>query len=112
MGIINHKLYELHFWLVSCYMIQHLSNFTEDGYKHLVNLFVNAYDNHWDTPYILKKNQEIVTSLGKITNPIPNKERKREQKHWSMTIEDIYRGGEQKATENIKKWKECVRNEI
>lgn len=108
----NIKLYELHFWLVSCYMIQHPSNFTENGYKNLVSLFVDAYDNNWHAPYILKKNREIMKSLGKLTNPISNKERKREQKHWTMTIEDIYRGGEQNAIENIKKWKECVRKDI
>ena len=106
------KLYELHFWLVSCYMIQHPSNYTEEGYKHLVNLFIDAYDNNWDTPYILKKNREIVKSVGKITNPIPNEERKRELRRWSMTIEDIYLGGEQNAIENINKWKEQIINDL
>jgi len=47
-------------------MIQHPSNFTADGYKQLVNLFINAYDNDWDTPYIFKKNRNIVKSIGKI----------------------------------------------
>src|SRR5699024_2607079 len=70
------KLYELHFWLVSCYMIQHPSNYTEAGYKHLVNLFIDAYDNNRDTLYVLKKNREIVKSVGKITNPVLNEERK------------------------------------
>jgi hypothetical protein len=111
-GFSCYELYELHFWLVSCYMIQHPSNYTEEGYKHLVNLFIDAYDNNWDTPYILKKNREIVKSIGKITNPIPNEERKRELRLWSMTIEDIYLGGEQNAIKNIKKWKERVRNDL
>ena len=96
----------------SCYMIQHPSNYTEEGYKHLVNLFIDAYDNNWGTPYILKKNREIVKSVGKITNPIPNEERKRELRLWSMTIEDIYLGGEQNAIENINKWKEQIRNDL
>nr|WP_288824978.1 DUF5946 family protein [uncultured Clostridium sp.] len=106
------KLYALHFWLVSCYMIQHSSNYTEEGYKLLVNLFIDAYDNDWDTPYILKKNREIIKSVSKITNPISSKERNRELKHWSMTIEDIYLGGEQNAIVNINKWKEKIRNEL
>ncbi|MCX7745268.1 MAG: DUF5946 family protein [Clostridia bacterium] len=106
------ELYALHFWLVSCYMIQHPSKYTGEGYKHLVNLFIDAYDNDWDTPYILKKNREIVKSVGKITNPIPSKERKRELRLWSMTIEDIYSGGEQNAIMNINKWKERIRNEL
>ncbi|AOT69478.1 DUF5946 family protein [Geosporobacter ferrireducens] len=105
-------LYELHFWLVSCYMIQHPSNYTKEGYKHLVKLFIDAYDNKWDTPYILKKNREIVKSVGKITNPIPSKERKRKLRLWSMTIEDIYLGGEKNAIVNINKWKEQMRNEL
>ena len=106
------KLYELHFWLVSCYMIQHPSNFTEEGYTNLVNLFINAFDNDWDTPYILKKNREIVKSLSKITNPLPSIARKRELRLWPMTIEDIYLGREQNAIVNINKWKEQIRNEL
>lgn len=106
------KLYELHFWLVSCYMIQHPSNFTEEGYRHLFNLFIDAYDNDWDTPYILRKNREIVESVDKISNAISNSQRERKLKHWSMTIEDIYLGGEQKAIENINKWKVLLREEI
>lgn len=77
-------------------MIQHPSNFTAEGYKQLVNLFIDAYDNDWDTPYILKKNREIVKSVGKITNPIPSNERQRELRLWPMTIEDIYIRGEKK----------------
>jgi len=106
------KLYEQHFWLVSCYMIQHPSNYTEEGYKLLVKLFIDAYDNDWDTPYILKKNREIVKSVNKITNPVPSNERKRELRLWPMTIEDIYLGGEQNAIVNINKWKEQIRNEL
>lgn len=106
------KLYELHFWLVSSYMIQHPSNYTEEGYKHLVNLFIDAYDNDWDTQYILKKNREIVKAIGKITNPIPSKERMRELKLWPITIEDIYLGGEQNAIVNINKWKDQIRKEL
>lgn len=106
------KLYALHFWLVSCYMLQHPSNFTEEGYKLLVKLFIDAYDNDWDTPYILKKNREMVKSISKISNPVASNDRKRELKHWSMTIEDIYLGEEQNAIANINKWKEVIRNEL
>jgi hypothetical protein len=68
--------------------------------------------NDWDSVYILKKNREIVKSVGKITNPIPNMERKRELRLWTMTIEDIYLGGERNAIDNINKWKEHIRNEL
>jgi hypothetical protein len=94
------------------YNIPDPSNYTEEGYKHLVKLFIDSYDNSWETPYILKKNREMVKSVGKITNSIPNKERKRELRLWSMTIEDIYLGGEQNAISNINKWKERVRNDL
>lgn len=106
------KLYDLHFWLVSCYMIQHPSNYTVEGYKHMIDLFIDAYDNNWDIVYILKKNREIVKNIGKITNPMPNMERKRDLKSWSMTIEDIYLGGEKNAIENIIKWKEQIIKEL
>lgn len=59
-------------------MIQHPSNYTQKGYKYLVKLFIDAYDNDLEISYILKKSREIVKSLSKITNPIPSKERKRE----------------------------------
>ncbi|MGN8646265.1 DUF5946 family protein [Gracilibacillus sp. HCP3S3_G5_1] len=108
----NPNLYALHFWLVSCYMIQHPSNYTVEGYQHLINLFTDAYDNNWDNAYILKKNRERVTDISKITNPLPNKERKRTLRLWSMTIEDIYLGGETNAVENIIKWKEKIRDEL
>lgn len=106
------KLYDLHFWLVSCYMIQHPSNYTKDGYNLMTNLFIGAYDNNWDTGYILKKNRELVSKVGKITNPLPSHKRKREFRNWSMTIEDIYSGGEDNAIDNINKWKETIRKEL
>ena len=106
------KLYALHFWLVSCYMIQHPSNYTIEGYKSLVKLFTDAYDNNWDTAYILRRNREELKNLSKITNPLPSNERNRELRLWPMTIEDIYLGGEKNAIENIIKWKEKIRNEI
>lgn len=62
--------------------------------------------------YILKRNREIVKSVGKITNPTPNAERERELRLWPMTLEDIYVGGEQNAIMNINKWKERIRNEL
>ncbi|WP_010272670.1 DUF5946 family protein [Paenibacillus senegalensis] len=108
----NPELYALHFWLVSCYMIQHPSNFTHEGYQLLVRLFTEAYDNDWDTPYILKKNRELVSHVGKIANSTPNELRKRSLKQWSMTIEDIYLGGEEQAISNILKWRERVRSEV
>lgn len=106
------ELYALHFWLVSCYMIQHPSNYTAAGYKYLVELFIDAYDKGWDTAYILKKNREYAASAGKITNPLPSTERKRQLRQWPMTIEHIYSGGEINAIENIIKWRDTTRNEL
>jgi hypothetical protein len=106
------NLYALHFWLVSCYMIQHPSNFTKDGYKQLVNLFIAAYDGRWKTNYILRKNREMVANAGKITNPSPNQERKSKYRKWSMTIEDIFIGGEEEAIGTINKWKEHIRMDL
>lgn len=71
------ELYALHFWLVSCYMIQHPSNYTEEGYKLMVSLFTEAYDNEWPAQYILRKNRDLNTKIDKITNPLPNDKRKR-----------------------------------
>ncbi|MFD0710820.1 DUF5946 family protein [Paenibacillus sp. GCM10027626] len=106
------ELYALHFWLVSCYMIQHPSNFTEEAYAQLVRLFIEAYDHGWETSYIQKKNRESVINVEKIANPLPNKERRRMYKFWSMTIEDIYLGGEEKAITNLMKWREQMRSEL
>lgn len=93
-------------------MIQHPSNYTEEGYRLTVQLFTEAYDNAWDSAYILKRNRELVNHVGKITNPLPNKERNRKPKFWSMTIEDLYLGGEKNAISNIIKWKEQIRSEL
>ncbi|UVI29041.1 DUF5946 family protein [Paenibacillus spongiae] len=106
------ELYALHFWLVSCYMIQHPSNFTEEGYEKLVHLFKEAYDHGWEPAYILKKNREMTANISKISNPIPNKDRRRQLRKWSMTIEDIYLGGEDQAINNIIKWKNLLRSEL
>ncbi|MGW9123544.1 DUF5946 family protein [Paenibacillus chitinolyticus] len=106
------KLYDLHFWLVSCYMIQHPSNYTEEGYRQLVRLFMDAYDHDWDTAYILKRNRELMKNVDKLTNPLPNKDRQRKLAFWSMTIEDIYLGGEQQAIANIRRWKKQIRHEL
>ncbi|MED1205272.1 DUF5946 family protein [Heyndrickxia acidicola] len=105
-------LYQLHFWLVSCYMIQHPSNFTKDGYQHLLHLFTGAYDHNWETDYILRKNREGILKRGKITNPLPNHKRKRIPRSWSMTIEDVYRGGEKNAITSIQKGRETIRREL
>lgn len=106
------ELYALHFWLVSSYMIQHPSNYTEEGYKLMINLFTEAYDNEWHTDYILRKNRDLVSKIDKITNPLPNNKRKRIFRNWSMTIEDIYLSGEENAMKKIKKWTEQVRKDL
>ena len=106
------ELYALQFWLVSCYMIQHPSNFTEEGYSNLLDLFTDTYDKGWDAPQILRRNREVIKSAGKIANPVPCEERKRAQRHWPMTIEDIYLGGEENAIRNISEWKELIRKEL
>ncbi|GIO66536.1 DUF5946 family protein [Paenibacillus sp. FSL M7-1455] len=106
------EMYALHFWLVSCYMIQHPSNYTEEGYKLLAELFTDAYDHRWSTERILEKNRELVSKAGKITNPLPSRQRKRTSRSWSMTIEDLYRGGEENAIRGILKWRDAVRKDI
>lgn len=75
-------------------------------------LFIEAYDNNCDSAYILKRNREMVKSLGKITSSIPNSERHRGLREWPMTIEDIYLGGEEKAIDSINKWKDQIRSEL
>jgi hypothetical protein len=79
-------------------------------YKHLISLF--AYDNDWEHAYILKMNRERITHLSKMTNPLPNKERKHSLRSWPMTIEGINSGREKNAIENIMKWKEIIREEL
>lgn len=100
------ELYALHFWLVSSYMIQHPSSYTEEGYILIINLFFEAYDNEWPTDYILQNNRNLVSKIDKITTPLPNTNRKHIYRNWSMTIEDIYIGGKENAFRNIKEWKE------
>lgn len=58
----NPKLYELQFWTVSSYMLQHPSNYTKEGYALTKTLFCDAFDYNWETPYILKKNREVTTN--------------------------------------------------
>ncbi|MFS0839221.1 DUF5946 family protein [Paenibacillus sp. 1P03SA] len=106
------ELYALHFWLVSCYMIQHPSRFTEEGYRHLVRLFIDAYDQDWKTAYILKRNRELMKNIRKLTTALPDQDLKRKPALWSLTIEDIYLGGEQHAIANILRWKERLRHEL
>lgn len=106
-------LYALHFWTVSNYMLQHPSNFTREGYQLTKSLFVEAYDNNWETPYILKRNRELTTNKPfKITNPTPLAERMRVLRTWSMTVNDVYAAGEMKAIESIKKWRTAIRAEL
>ncbi|HAS72696.1 MAG TPA: hypothetical protein DCS67_00960 [Clostridiales bacterium UBA8960] len=105
-------LYALHFWLVTCYMIQHPSNYTEEGYAQMIRIFVDAYDNAWDTPHILKVNRERVKLIGKISNPTPSAHRSRKSRKWSMTINDIYLGGEENAIEGLLRWKDTIRREL
>lgn len=106
------ELYALHFWLVSCYMIQHPSNYTDAGYDQLVDLFRDAYDNDWDAATILRENRERIQTVGKITNPLPSEERCRSLRSWTRTINDIYIGGEAMAIDNIKKWRDAIRREL
>lgn len=106
------QLYALHFWLVACYIIQHPSIYTTEAYKHLVDLFKEAYDNQWDTAYILKKSREKIKGINHIATPLKSKKRQRVAKECSFTIGNIYIGGEENAIENIKKWKDSIRNEL
>lgn len=107
----NPKLYALHFWTVSRYMLQHPSNFTKEGCALTKKLFRDACDYNWETPYILKKNREVTTNKTfKIVNPIPVAEKVRVLTKWDMTVNDVYAAGEKNAIEKgasvESKWRE------
>lgn len=107
------RLYALHFWAVSSYMLQHKSHFTREGYVLTQKLFCDAYDHNWETDYILKKNRELTTNKNfKIANPVPFLERERVSKQWTMTMSDIYTDGEKNAIENVLKWRKSIRSEL
>jgi hypothetical protein len=107
------KLYDLHFFTVTNYFLQHPSNYTKEGFEQLKSLFLDAFDYNWDNPYTLKKNRELIKNRNfKITNPTPFLERVRILSKWTMTVSDVYAGGEKNAIENIKKWRECIRTEL
>lgn len=109
----NPGLYALHFWTVSCYMLQHPSHFTEDGYALTRKLFCDAYDLNWETSYILKKNREATTNKTfKITNPVPAAERVRTLTKWDMTVSDVYHAGKDDAIEHVLRWKKAVRDQF
>lgn len=108
----DENLYAQHFWLVTCYMIQHPSNYTDEGYEQMVQLFIDAYDNKWETSYILKTNRERIKSVDKITSPIVSESRKRILFDWSMTIQDVYLNGEENAIVTINQWKEAIRKDL
>jgi hypothetical protein len=107
------KLYALHFWTVSNYMLQHPSHYTKEGYEHLKRLFCDAYDYDWDSSYILEKNREVTSKKNfKIVNPTPFLERVRVLRNWTMTVSDVYAVGETNAIENVKKWRGYIRSEL
>lgn len=108
------ELASLHYWNVACYMLQHPSNYTEEGYAMTVGIFREAYDRQWEANEILKATRTFIADKGKfkITNPLPSSERHRMPKAWSMTIEDIYRGGKRNAVHNIMEWRSRVRKEL
>lgn len=106
------ELYDLHFWLVSCYLIQHSSIYTLEAYEHLVDLFKNAYDKQWPTSYILQQNRAKLKEISVVMNTVERDKRQFKLKEWSFTIADVYKGGEERAIENIKKWRDCVRKEL
>jgi hypothetical protein len=109
----NPKLYDLHFWTVSNYMLQHPSSYTKEGYEQLKSLFCDAYDYNWDISYILKRNREATTNKKiKIVNPTHFLERVRVLCKWTMTASDVYAAGENNAIENVKKWRENIRTAL
>jgi|HigsolmetaAR203D_1030402.scaffolds.fasta_scaffold00226_20 hypothetical protein len=106
----NSELRDLHFWNVSCYMLQHPSNFTKEGYELTKKLFCDAYDHNWGTSYILKKNREMTTNKTfKIVNPVPFAERVRVLTTWDLTVHDVYAAGEKNAVENVLRWRKVIR---
>jgi hypothetical protein len=106
------ELYALHFWLVSCYIIQHPSIYTQEAYDHLIDLFKRAYDEKWNTEMIVQQNREKLKEIPLVVNPVKEIEIPDVRKEWSSTIADIYLDGEEKAIESIKYWRDCVRKEM
>lgn len=51
----NPKLYALHFWTVSRYMLQHPSNFTKEGCALTKKLFRDACDYNWGNSLYFEK---------------------------------------------------------
>lgn len=69
------ELYDLHFWLVSCYLIQHPSIYTVEAYDHLVDLFKRADDKHWPTSYILQQNRAKLKGTSVVMNTVERDKR-------------------------------------
>jgi len=43
-----------------------VDNNTVMGYRHLVKLFIDAYDNDWDAAQAPKKNRELMCMIRRI----------------------------------------------
>lgn len=101
-----------HHLLVATYMVQHPSQFTEEGRLAFAAMVITAVDEGLSAPELRERQrgrfeQQQRDWNFKAKNPAPPQLRE-----WSMTIADALDGPAQTLPERVWRWARCVRAEL
>jgi hypothetical protein len=104
-------LLAVHFLTVSSFNLQHPAQFTPQVLEGLRLQFIEHLDRGVAVPEIRRRIARLAEGSTRILRP--QDERRPVLRRWSITIADVYHGGQpQGAAERVKAWAAGIRQEL
>ena len=100
-----------HFLTVACYNLQHPARFTDEAIAGLRDLFIAHLDEGLAVSEIRRRVARQAEGATRVLRP--RREVRPLLRRWSMTIADVYQGGQPAgAAERVRAWAVAVRRDL
>jgi hypothetical protein len=108
---LDRELFQLHFYTVACFNLQHPAQFTDDAIQQLRSTFVAAIDG--TTPLETLRRQmgsKFETSSRVLKDP---GDRHPVLREWDVTMADVYHDGRPEgASYRVRRWATSIRSRL
>ncbi len=100
-----------HFLTVAAYNLQHPAQFTDEAIAGLRTAFMERLEKNISLTWIRRRTARANEGSKRVRRP--ESERQIRQRHWHMTIADVYLPNQpQGAAGRVRAWAVAIRNEI
>lgn len=103
------ELGAVHFLTVSSYLLQHPASLTEEAARGLLATFAQVLNGDMTIAQVRAQAARAYDGASRVRRPAHEVQPQR--RTWSMTVADVYAGGQAGAAERVKTWAQVIRAE-